>query len=119
MPLWRDYSGDPPEPVTRPGLAKGHDAIERLIEAAGQDSARWTSLLGHWAHFAAPWREQAASGSLRHLHILMNLPGLRFASSWVGRSTGMNRSVMIMDEHSLAPMRRVFDALGPTDVTAR
>jgi transcriptional regulator with XRE-family HTH domain len=123
MPLWRDYSDDPPEPVTRPSLTKVYGAIgNRLIAAAGKDPGRWASLLDHWANFGPLWCKEAADA--------LGPASAKFADAERTAFRERLRALIIkhesfaeadwaMREEALVPLRAIFDALEPADVRAR
>lgn len=122
-PLWRDFSTDLPEPLTNRSLHNMYGAIgDRLLDAAGHDPARWTSVLDHWPSFDPGWRDRA------HRHLLAAAPtfpdGERIAfretlRRFIAKHAAFPTAEWSLKGDELTPLQEVFAALEPTSATLR
>lgn len=122
-PLWRDFSTDQPEPVTRLALYEMYRAIgERLLAAAGDDPERWQTMLDHWPNFETDWQALAAA----RLHEVIETfdedarIGFRQAlRSFIAKHESFPDADWTMKGDELAPLRGIFDELEPTSAVGR
>lgn len=122
-PLWRDYTVDVVEPVTRLGIARAYDAIgDRLLQHVGNDAARWSDLLDHWANFNDAWRETATeqlSASAGHFDVDAAMAFHEQLRGLIAKHEQFPDANWSMDAKTLAPLKVVFERLEPSMPTAR
>ena len=123
-PDWRDFTPDDREELTWHVVDRAYGEIgRRLLEYAGEDGARWRSLLNLWANFDAQWRGEAAN-QLRqfaaNLTISAEIVAMREAlRAFLRRHRDYAHAEWAMPEEDLQPLEEVFQALEPASLQDR
>ncbi len=122
-PLWRDFSTDQPEPITRFALYEMYSAVgERLLAAAGSDPDRWQTMLDHWPNFDANWQTLAAARLRDVMTTFDEEARVAFREalrSVIAKHEGFPDADWTMKGDELEPLKAIFDAMEPTSARGR
>ena len=123
-PNWRNFGQSEPEGVTWASVAEAATAIgNRLLEAAGDDAARWRALLGHWSDFAPAWRAKATkrlSAFVGRLNDPVETEAMRDeVRALLNKHRSFHDADWAMAEESLRPLDTVLADLQPEGVEDR